>query len=97
MKKVSMVCMALALFFGGMVLEIHAAQKLHAFTQVVIPDSPLPSQKAVGEDLAVYAGKISGKPSLPVISASQYNPSQGLSFFVGDGAASRVTKKLSLH
>jgi hypothetical protein len=94
MKKVSMVCMVLALFFGGMVLEIHAAQKLHAFTQVVIPDSPLPSQKAVAEDLAVYAGKIAGKPSLPVISASQYNPSQGLSFFIGDGAASRVTKKL---
>jgi PAS domain-containing protein len=93
MKRVSMTFLLFALLYGGMISQLQAAQKLTAFTQVVISDSPLLSQKAVAEDLAEYVGKICGKSALPVISASKYEPSQGLSFFVGDGAASRVIKK----
>jgi hypothetical protein len=75
----------------------HGEQKLRDFARVVIADDALSVQKAAAEELANYAGKITGK-ALPVISWNEFAAvkAEGLSFFVGEGAVSKAMDGKSL-
>ena len=65
-------------------------QRLADFRRVVIPDQPKPVQQAAGEELAHYAGRITGRP-IDLVPLGRYSPGgEGLSFFVGEAVAERL-------
>src|SRR5436190_19548140 len=69
----------------------HSEQRLRDFARVVIADDALAVQKAAAEELAHYAGKITGG-TLSIVPWSKFAAVKagGLSFFVGEGAASKA-------
>lgn len=69
------------------------AHALRDFRRVVIADDALPVQKAAAEELAKYAGQICAQ-KVEVIPLGKFSvDATGLSFFVGDGAATRALGK----
>ena len=67
-----------------------APQRLKDFRRVVVAENALPVQRAAAEELANYAGRILGR-KMEVITQDKLAPdAPGLSFFVGEGAASRA-------
>lgn len=67
-------------------------QSLRDFARIVIADDAPPVQKAAAAELAHYAGKVAGI-SIAIVpwSAFALAKTGGLSFFIGEGAASKAT------
>ncbi len=89
MKKTKI---ALALLFCTVTLSAYseAQQRLVDFRRVVIADNATPAAKMGAQDLADYAGRITGQ-KLEVTLLSQYSDgASGLSFFVGEAAGEKV-------
>jgi len=67
-----------------------AQQRLADFKRVVIADNATPATQMGAQDLANYAGRISGQ-KIEVVPLSRYTAgAQGLSFFVGEDAGEKV-------
>lgn len=86
------VALALALGAGTKLLSSSAAgrerQSLKDFVRVVVADDALPVQKAAAAELAHYAGVIADtKIAIVPWTAFASGKRDGLSFFVGEGAA----------
>ena len=83
-------CVSAMALLAGSTVEARAEQRLGAYARVVVPDAPLPCQKAAAEELAEYVGRICGK-TLTVLPVSKHDPeAPGLSFFVGDAVAQKA-------
>jgi hypothetical protein len=89
MKKTKL-ALALLLSATAMATSSEAQQRLADFRRVVIAESATPAAKMGAQDLADYAGRVSGR-KLEVVPLAKYNPGgEGLSFFVGEDAAEKV-------
>ncbi|MBM3887502.1 MAG: DUF4838 domain-containing protein [Verrucomicrobia bacterium] len=83
----------LASLAGVSAAESGAPQRLGDYCRAVVADDALPVQRAAAEELAHYAGRIAGR-KIEVVPLSQFKPqAAGLTFFIGEGAASRALGK----
>ena len=84
-------CLLLLLLLITLQGTSHAEQRLREFVRVVVADDALPVQKAAAEELAHYAGEITGT-KLAVVPWSKFTGEklEGLSFFVGESAAAKA-------
>jgi len=82
------------LFLVSFSLHAAAAQPLAEFRRVVVSDDSLPVQVEAANELADYVGRITGQ-KLDIMPWSSYSPktATGLSFFVGEGAATKALGK----
>ena len=80
-----------AAFRAGSAADEGHSQPLAGFRRVVIADDALPVQQEAARELAHFAGRIAGV-DIEVQHWSQYRQAMGdgLSFFVGEGAASKA-------
>jgi len=85
-----LVSLLFAQFAAGADLPPHP---LKDFQRVVIAEDALPVQRAAAEDLAKYAGRIAGR-KMEIVPLEKFALDvKGLSFFIGDGAATRALGK----
>ena len=71
-------------------IAIHHPQRLADFRRVVVADNALPVTQMGAQDLADYAGRISGQ-KIEVTQLSKYDANlDGLSFFVGEVAGEKA-------
>jgi hypothetical protein len=84
------VCLAILLGSSISSAAQQPGQRLADFRRVVVADDAVPAAKMGAQDLADYAGRISGQ-KIEIVPLSKYAADlDGLSFFVGEAAGEKV-------